>query len=321
MGYSSVIQPVDFTDRDLQRVIGEAEQQKLRSTSELADDVWALMDPDNTDQSGFPTPWSVHDERVRIRLGELTVLAGYGGHGKTSVMNMVALWLARRTSVGIQSLEMPLPKLLKIMALQMAGNTRPPRDFVQAAMNQIEGRVWLYDRLGTTPPHEVLGAIHAFHQRGCEVAVIDSLQLVGLRDDYDLERKFISEAAGLARALGMHVFLLHHVRKPSQGGEEQMPTKSGVKGSGAITDLADNVWLWWQDKRRKEIDQKLEAGLRVSPQEQEYFDKSADYKLHVAKQRDSEFEGTLRLYRHPSRQIVADRQRRPMPYPVEGYHQ
>jgi len=208
---------------------------------------------------------------------------------------------------------MPVENLAVLMATQAAGTTSPPRDYVNRIMESLGRKLWFYDRLGSVPPLEILGAVHAMHQQGCRLIVVDSLSMCQVSDDMERERVFMAELTSLAKALNVHIALVHHVRKPQSGGDEYVPTRFDVKGSGSIVDLTQNLFLCWANKAKARVERKVELGMTLTDKEQEVLEQ-ADQKLIVAKQRFAEFEGHINLWHHPSRQFCESKHRNSVPY-------
>lgn len=301
----------DFTDQELQAIFANAESHSIRSISEFHDQVIdALKNPGWIE--GIKLPWGKTHGAVRLREREVSIWAGINGHRKSTLLNQVALWATREVPVGIASLEMPVDGLAKLMITQAAGAPNPSAEYATKVIQKLSRRMWFYDRLGSVPPLEILGAVHALHQQGCKLIVIDSLSMCRVTDDMERERLFMAELTSLAKALDVHIALVHHVRKPQSGGDEFLPTRFDVKGSGSIVDLTQNLFICWANKRRANILRKLNNGLAIDEKEQEILDKEPDQKLIVAKQRHAEFEGPIHLWHHPSRQFVGDKTGRPI---------
>jgi len=52
------------------------------------------------------------------------------------------------------------------------------------------------------------------------------------------------------REHNVHVHLVVHVRKKED--EHKIPGKLDIKGTGAITDMVDNVFIWWRNKLKED---------------------------------------------------------------------
>ncbi|MCZ9335993.1 bifunctional DNA primase/helicase, partial [Klebsiella pneumoniae] len=65
--------------------------------------------------------------------------------------------------------------------------------------------------------------------------MVDSLmKCVQGEDDYNGQKAFVDELTAIARDHGLHIHLIHHIKKPAN--EDHKPSKYDMKGSGAITD-------------------------------------------------------------------------------------
>lgn len=299
----------EFTDQDLQEVYAETEFNSLKKPTEFRDKILQRLENPNHIE-GLKLPWSRTHNHVRLRFGEVSIWAGINGHRKSTLLNQVALWAAREVTVGIASFEMPVEGLAHLMCQQGSGAKNPNPRWASNLLTWLDDRMWFYDKLGSIPPIEVLGGIHAMAKQGCKLVVVDSLSMCRVSDDMERERLFMSELVSLAKALEIHVALVHHVRKPGSGGDEYVPTRFDVKGNGAIVDLAQNLFLVWADKKRANLERIQEMGGTLEGKDLEYLKTSCDQKLIVAKQRHGEFEGAIRLWHHPSRQFTESDNRR-----------
>lgn len=301
----------DFTNQELQAIFAKAESHAVRSIGEFTDQVLELIERPH-EVRGIKLPWGKTHGLVRLRPKEASIWAGINGHRKTTLLNQVALWATREVPVGIASLEMPVEGLVKSMVTQAAGATSPTREFTTKLVQRLHRQMWFYDRIGSIPPIEALGAIHALSMAGCKLVVLDSLAMCRVTDDMERERLFMAELTSLAKALDIHIAVVHHVRKPQSGGDEFVPSRFDVKGSGAIVDIVQNLFICWANKARAEAERKVSLGYTLTDREQECLDKQPDQKLIVAKQRFAEFEGPISLWHHPSRQFVGDASGKPM---------
>jgi twinkle protein len=66
-------------------------------------------------------------------------------------------------------------------------------------------------------------------------------------DDYNGQKDFVNDLCSFAQANGVHVHLVHHVRKGES--EHKAPGKFDIRGASSITDLVDNVFIVWRNKR------------------------------------------------------------------------
>lgn len=246
---------------------------------------------------GDVLPWEKTHSIIRLRPGELSIWAGINGHFKSMLVGQVMLWLSRYTRVCVASLEMRPEETLLRMARQAAG-CHPSSDWARKFVKWGYERICIYDQLDTVESDRILGMVHyAAHELGCKHVVIDSLTKCGLREeDYAAEKKFVDRLQWAAKHYRIHIHLVCHMRKGSS--EQEIPNKFSIKGSGAITDLADNVFICWKDKLIKKAKDKIKSGQPLTDAESERYNdpNKADQLLVVEKQRAGAFEGAIKLW-------------------------
>jgi twinkle protein len=245
-----------------------------------------LRNPDKTRK--IHLPWEKARDVFHFRSGEVTLWAGQNGHGKTqAVSQQVLSLLGQDQKVVIASFEMKPVTTINLMARMYAG-VEALVEILNEFRGWAGGRLWLYDQQGTAKTPHVLGmARYAAKELGCGHVVIDSLmKCVQGEDDYNGQKAFVDELTALARDNGVHVHLVHHTRKPIN--EAHIPDKHDNKGSGAITDLVDNVLMLWRNKA-KEDDIKANGAMAKKASEPDAY-------LLCRKQRNGEDEPTIKLW-------------------------
>jgi len=285
-------------DIDFALYIRETEaQQKVRPASQYIEDLIDSMFSGRVEPGAY-LPWQKTEKLVKFRPGEVTLWAGINGHGKSLMTGQVALsFMGQGERVCIASFEMKPRKTLERMARQWhaenpRGDADTPemvdlmRDVYRQFGDWTDTRLWLYDQQGTVEADTILGVTrYCAKELGITHMFIDSLmKCVKGEDDYNGQKQFLDELCALARDCGIHVHLVHHIKKLSS--EDQEPGKFDAKGSGAITDQVDNFFAVWRNKR-KEKDQA--AGKSVSVDE-------PDAMLICDKQRNGEWEGKIHLW-------------------------
>lgn len=242
--------------------------------------------------TGTPCPVA---KNLSFRAGEVTLWGGINGHGKSLLTGQVALQLA---DIGekpcVISLEMQPERTLIRMARQWLGHYPQNNDEGLRFLNHYQERLLIFDYVGSVKWEILFGAITiAAQQRLCQHIFIDNMmKCVGGEDDFNAQKEFIQVLCTLARQLGIHIHLVHHVRK---GKDENEPIgKFSFKGSGAIVDQVDNAILIqrnrWKEQKANEC---YEMGGRLD----EATDcKEADSVLRVVKQRNGDWEGDVSLW-------------------------
>lgn len=211
-------------------------------------------------------PWLKSKDLFEFREGELTMWAGVNGHGKSLLTSQAMLSLmGQGEKVCIASFEMRPVVTLQRMARNWIGvNPFTPEfqgneglEALDSLYEQFsawtDGKLWLYDQTGTAAFDTVLGmARYCAKELGINHIVIDNLaKCVAGEDDMNGQKKFIDELTAIARDYKCHIHVVHHIRKLET--EFKKPGKNDLKGSGAIGDLADNVFIVFRNKE-KEID-------------------------------------------------------------------
>lgn len=238
-------------------------------------------------------PWEKTMQNFDFRPGEVTLWAGQNGHGKSAATAQVMLSLIGQDQiVGAANFEAKPLTVLQRQARMYAGmNPFSPEfqngrglDAIDALYDQFFGwvdrRLWIYDQEGTTDPQLVAGMVkYCATAKGCNHVFIDNLaKVVAGEDDYNGQKAFVDQCTAMARDLGIHIHLVHHLRKPSK--ETDLPDKHDLKGSGAIADQPDNLILVYRNKK-KEIDVRLKGDMSQMKDE-------PDQILFVRKQRNYE---------------------------------
>ena len=133
-------------------------------------------------------------------------------------------------------------------------------------------------------------ARYASKELRCTQIYVDNLaKCVKGEEDYDGQKLFVDRVCTLGMDTGMHMHLIHHLRKGAD--EMECPGKMAIKGSGAITDQVDNVAIVWRNKRKEEEREQRTPRLDVMEQ--------PDGVINVVKQRNGEWEGKVGLWYDP----------------------
>jgi len=244
-------------------------------------------------------PWEKTNSVFSFRDGEVTLWAGQNGHGKSLVTSQVALSLmGQGEKICIASFEMKPQTTLQRMARMFTG-TNPFSPEYQGdkgieALEELyndfglwtDDRLWLYDQVGTTESETVIGMTrYCAKELKIRHIFIDSLmKCVRGEDDYNGQKDFVDELTSIAKDHACHVHLVHHLRKPKD--ENAKPDKHDNKGSGAITDMVDNVMLVWRNKMKEEMIKCNKAVQQDEP----------DQMIYCRKQRNGEDEPSIKLW-------------------------
>lgn len=260
---------------DFAAYMDEPEQHNVRPASDwLQDTIDAFYAPTNS--AALPCMlWRKTHDKIKFRPGEVSLYAGVNGHGKSMFLSQVELDLCYQGQrVMVASFEMRPVQQMHRMCRQAYAGRVPTIPFLQQFHSWTDGRLWMYDHCGAVEWRKLIALMrYAADEFGITHFVIDSLmKCVKGEDDYNAQKDFVNELCAFASAHRVHVHLVHHVRKGEN--EDRVPGKFDIKGAGAITDLVDNVYIVWRNK-------KAESGKNGEP----------TCIMSCIKQRNGEFEG------------------------------
>jgi twinkle protein len=285
-----------ISQEEISKAIRQArclDPEELKGAQTYNDKVVKLLHPDGSIEPGFFSPWAKARDLFYFRYNELSISNGVNGHGKSQIVGHIALSaMAQGERVCIASMELPPARLLARLARQAGGLTSgvPSPEYIGAISQWYESRLWVYECIGTAKTKRLLDTfLYARKRYGVRVFVVDSLMMCGIgEDDYNGQKAFVQQLCDFKNANDCHIFLVTHSRK---GESEDKPTgKFDVKGTGAITDLADNVFTIWRNKKK-------EREL-VKPEHEQNQDllNQGDALFTCHKQRNGDWEGSVSLW-------------------------
>jgi len=272
--------------------LGQGEAQLTQSPSFWFDKMaMKLIRGDVLD--GDTLPWHKTRNFVRLRPAEISIWAGMNGHRKSMLTGQVALHLTKSSVVAMASLEMK-PEETLFRMFRQSSTLKPDGDGLVKFTKWMDERMVVYDQLDKIPWIRILGFIYyCSKELKAGHIFIDSLTKCGIaQGDGVQEKDFIDRLQWAAKTLGCHIHLICHVRKPQSHGDEYIPNKFDIRGAGEISDMADNVFVVWKDKRREGLMKKH----ALSAQEMDYVRNSVDQFLIVEKQRHGSWEGKIGLW-------------------------
>jgi twinkle protein len=129
----------------------------------------------------------------------------------------------------------------------------------------------VFDVIGRTNPEKMLDVfLYAYRRYGVKLFVIDNMSKLGIaEDDYNRQKEFIEQVTAFSVEHNVHVIVVAHMRKGDASHDFEKGGKWGIKGSGAITDLVDNVLIWWRNKPKENRLLELAMPIRVESGETE----------------------------------------------------
>lgn len=265
-----------------------SEHPHVKSAAQYTQEVIDRFYGDN-ELKGLTMPWARTHDKIRIRPNEVSIWAGFNGHGKSMVLGQVmAHLMGQGEKVGIASFEMKPAATLARMCRQACGSNSPAIDYIHKFQTWADTRCWVYDQQGTVKSDRVIAVMYyAAEKLGITQFVIDSLMKCGINeDDYNAQKRFVDQLCTVARDTGMHIHLVAHSRKGED--EESPPNKMAIRGSGTLTDQVDNVYTCWRNKKKE---RQVESG-KATPDVLQTFDAM----IICDKARHGEWEGRIPLW-------------------------
>lgn len=218
--------------------------------------------------TGLPTGFTKLDEMTSgMHPGDLLIVAGRPGMGKTAFAMNVGLnaCLAKQVGVAVFSLEMPKEQLVKRMLCSEArvDGTRLrsgqlwredwPK-LARAAGSLSEAAVWIDDTPGLSITELRAKTRRLQSQHGLGLIVVDYLQLMRSGSRNDSREQEISEISrslkGIAKELSVPVIALSQLNRgvESRGTKDKRPQLSDLRESGAIEQDADTILFIYRDE-------------------------------------------------------------------------
>ena len=269
---------------------------ELKRASTYVDQVIDEFYPPNGSESGITPPWEKARGKVLFRPDELSVWTGINGHGKSQVLGQVILHAIKGGAlVCVASLELKPKRLLMRLTRQAAALSNPTVAYIRAIHEWYGKQLWLFDLVGTAKSKRLLEVFRYARQRyGIDMFVIDSFMKLDIaEDDYKAQKAFIEELCDFKNEHNCHVHLVVHPRKSEN--ESIPPGKLDNKGTGAISDLADNCFCVWRNKGKEEVKRLQTQGVVLSSKQSEQL-KFCDSLWICDKQRNGEWEGKIGLW-------------------------
>ena len=264
---------------------------QLRSVNEFEGEVDAFFDAKANDSAGFGSGWEKFDENdVRFREHDLAIVTGFNGSGKSMWLNHLMLNAIRQDrKVLIASMEMTPRYTLGRMLMQVTADGNPEKDWRRKALDWLAPNLWMYVDDLTPNPNDLIRAFeYSYRRYGINVFVVDSLTNMIGHEDFAGQQKFVERLVQFKLNFPVTIFLVAHVRK--QDDESRAPGKFDIKGSSAISDLADVAIGVWKNKPKIEH---LELCELLDQEPDEKITSQWDMYLEVLKNRHGLWEGKV----------------------------
>ena len=191
--------------------------------------------------------------------------------------------------VLVASMEMSPKMLLGRMFQQACAVANPTPEYQAKVMEWMAQNFWLFiDDLNPKVGDLLKCFEYAYRRYGVNVFIIDSMTCMCSHEDYRKQQEIVEQIVQFKNAFNCTVFLVTHSRK--QEDESRAPGKMDVKGTGAITDLADSFFSIWINKKKAEHMRYCQI---TDEQPDEKIASQWDVQVNVLKNRNGQFEGSI----------------------------
>ena len=217
------------------------------------DEVWEMkIEADKNNENPIVTGIEFWDDLVgSMRRGNLYVLCGYAGVGKTTLSIQISWAVAQqKRNVWLYCLEMTAPEVLEIVAGHITKNADPKeKDYAIASTEASASGFRLFDSaLQYAKWDEHLRNIVVETKRNnIEFLVVDNFHYLTRVDKNSLEIEGVvsQRLKSLSQELNIPILLLHHLKKPEGvvNGQEPEPTVHAMRGATALLNDASSVLI------------------------------------------------------------------------------
>ena len=184
------------------------------------------------------------------RPGEITVLSGTSGVGKSTFASFLSLLQASEKNPTLYLTFEVLPKnIIRKWIAMLAGSgfyELSREVYVQARKRLARRPIWIADHFGMVQLEDVRKAIYeSASSNGTRYIVIDHLgHLASLGSDNEIREtgNIIRECKRWSLDLAVHIVVVAHLRKPSNQARGK-PQMEDLRGSSELYQVADNVLL------------------------------------------------------------------------------
>lgn len=205
----------------------------------------------------IPTGYSCLDNAIRgLILGEVTILSGLNGSGKSSWLNSVMLNVMNRGfKVACFSGELTDFNVMKWLAQSAAGKNYVHKiegsDYAYEVDDRVYDKVtdWLCDKFYLFNNNygnkfeQVISDLEEVAKKGVHLIVLDNLMSISINgisgDRNEKQKQFILEVVEFAKKKNVHVVVVCHPRKES--GSQTLLRKESIAGSSDLSNAVQNV--------------------------------------------------------------------------------
>lgn len=291
---------------DLKRIIlsarkinGGFEQKDIIRFSDSFDEVLEYERLASSDDFGITLPWET--DLFKWRPGEISILTGVPGHGKTNFLSQVAIHtILSGRSIFMTSPEMKLGQIGARMFQQATGLDKCTDEIKEKIKIKIFDNLIFHDVQGEIDLKDLFRSMASvIKQENIGLITIDNLSVCKIRNDnsgLNDQREAMLQIVEFANIHNVHIILVAHPRKLQ---DINIPaTQYDVSGSASIVNLADNVFTIWRNEKKEVLKKKLKFNPESLTEKEKGVIKDADAKFICNKCRFDGKKFMLRFWFH-----------------------
>jgi len=195
-----------------------------------------------------------------VREGELVTICAGTGIGKSSFLREIIFHIFKETedNIGLMFMEENVRTTAESMMslhlskpLHLPNSEYEPEEY-KRAFNEVLGsdRFFFFDHFGSNTIENVIARIrYLVRAQGCRYIVLDHISILVSSQSNELDERrtidaCVTKLRTLVQELGISLFMVSHLRRPSSGSHETNSTNvslSDLRGSHSIGQLSDIV--------------------------------------------------------------------------------
>jgi replicative DNA helicase len=234
----------------------------LVSSRELAGELVDDLDRRHDAPRGLEIGLQDFDDLTNgLEPGDLVVIAGRPGMGKTALLVSIAAHVARGRVAAVFSAEMPAQQLMRRCVALIGdipqGRLRRADQLTDSDWSRIypavttlgELRLWIDETSAPSLQHIRAACLAHKAREGLDLVLIDFVQLIqgAGANRYEQLRDVAYGFKAMAKDLAAPVILLAQLNRSVETREEKRPYLSDLRDSGAIEEAADIVGLLYSE--------------------------------------------------------------------------
>ena len=205
----------------------------------------------------MPTGYNALDRKIMgLLLGDVSILSGLSGAGKTSWLDCIILNVIERGfKVGVWSGELQDFRFQSWIDNVAAGKNHviknpnfdnlyyAPHDIADKINSWLDGKLFLYNNNYKNRWKQLFADIQELvEKQDCQLIVLDNLMALNISDfdgaKNEQQSQFINEIKEYAKQKNIHVILVCHPRK-----QDGFLRKESISGTADLTNLCDNLFI------------------------------------------------------------------------------